>query len=312
MCKSIRYLYLFILSLTNVQMNNAQDSWAPLGATWYYSKQESIEPPNIGYLKIECISDTLINEQSMKVLSIVHFSSEGDTINFGNRFTYLRNDTVFQHSLGHDYILYSYADKLNSDWIVYNSSFNVCGLDSLGSVKVDSVGIISINGFQLKFIVTSPNQNSIWQYRGRILERIGCLDYMFPVPIFCDEFDVLDFAGPLRCYYDPELGLYQVNKKVECDSLQNWLMGNTLNELSQISVSPNPTNGILKIKLPHRNFDEKFLLQLHNLDGRILFEELLFNDTQNLNIYWLEPGIYLLTIMNPKSIKIYSEPILKF
>ena len=68
------------------------------------------------------------------------------------------------------------------------------------------------------------------------------------------------------------------------------------NELLNVSVYPNPTKGIVNIKLPENN--EKTVLSLFDIQGRNILSKETNNSEENLNIENLSDGIYMLSIQS--------------
>ena len=69
------------------------------------------------------------------------------------------------------------------------------------------------------------------------------------------------------------------------------------NELANVIVYPNPTQGILTIQLPE-NRPEKTMLRLFDIQGRNILSKESSNAKETLNIENLSDGIYMLSIQN--------------
>jgi len=70
-----------------------------------------------------------------------------------------------------------------------------------------------------------------------------------------------------------------------------------------VSVYPNPTQGLLNLKLANFNVG-KLSYQLFNLQGQLLFSAVISNDLTHIEMYNLSEGIYLLNLnVNDKPIK---------
>ena len=55
----------------------AAQEFAPIGSEWYYTNIESFFLPNQGYVKIESVGDTIIQEISTRRLTVTRFGSDG-------------------------------------------------------------------------------------------------------------------------------------------------------------------------------------------------------------------------------------------
>lgn len=76
--------------------------------------------------------------------------------------------------------------------------------------------------------------------------------------------------------------------------VSNLSVGN--NELLNVSVYPNPTKGILNIRLPQNS--EKTTLYLNDIQGRRILTKETANTDEVLNIENLSDGVYILSIQN--------------
>lgn len=80
-----------------------------------------------------------------------------------------------------------------------------------------------------------------------------------------------------------------------------------LYEFGKIQIYPNPTSNILYIKSDLLN--EKYDLQLKNLEGKSMFESS-FENTSEINFSLLPSGIYFLTFTN-NELKSTTQKIIK-
>lgn len=66
-----------------------------------------------------------------------------------------------------------------------------------------------------------------------------------------------------------------------------------------INVFPNPSNGIFKLSFQNdKMLNARFFL--YNLMGEIVFESNIFSNDQQLDLSWLEPGVYVIKFRNEK------------
>jgi len=75
------------------------------------------------------------------------------------------------------------------------------------------------------------------------------------------------------------------------------LLNVSKNELLNVAVFPNPTKGILNIRLPE-NKSEKTVLNLYDIQGRNILSKESSNTDETLNIENLSDGIYMLSIQS--------------
>jgi hypothetical protein len=295
---------ILFLFLHSIQLFG-QFEWAPIGAKWYYSKNEGMSPPNVGYVKIESIKDSLFKGEIVRVLKKTYFSSEGDTVNWDNSYTFERNDTIFYWAGNSYMVLYNFMADVGEMWTVYSKEYNPCGIDSNGIIKIDSVGKQTFNDHELNYLFTSPNDTSIWNL-GKIIENIGSTSYMFPLSKDCGIFDFMDIAGPLRCYQDNQLG--KINfLDLPCDTLIDLISEIGRNKINEIKVYPNPTHDIVQFEFGGTKIVK---IKIFNLFGSIVLIQKLSGSNHEISFYPYPSGIYFLRLEDNNG-NFYLSKILK-
>ncbi len=271
---------------------NAQGIWSPPGATWYYSYSNNFAVT--GYVKISYLKDTTINSKNCKALLKEIYWYDYITSTFGGgifdtAYTYLQNDTVFHFRNNQFYILYDFNGQPTNVWQVAEN-YSMCAPDSFARVKVDSIGVTNINSTNLKWTFVSPAPNSYYGYYGKIVERIGCVDfYMFPEFLGCIA-DVNE-GGQFRCYYDSTFGLYQKATAPSC----NFIVGieELFSNSKPIVIFPNPfsTQTVLQTdNLLHNatltvyNSHGQTVKEIKNISGQTVT---LFRDNLPSGLYFL-------------------------
>ena len=185
------------LTFLNLIQIKAQTSWAAPQATWYFTFDHFAYG---AYVKIEKVGDTLINGINCDVLQKTRIgydysSSFWDTVNLGREYTCvsLNGDTVFCFRNNHFYILYAFNAVPGNTWYVGGNNINC---DTIGKIRVDSIGTEIINSDTLRYLWTSPYANSRYSFSGKIIEKLGCFGYMFPEPTCAVDGNE---GGPFRC-----------------------------------------------------------------------------------------------------------------
>jgi hypothetical protein len=184
-------------------------------------------------------------------------------------------------------------------WTIYGTD-SICGFyntDSIGSVIVDSVKTIVVNGLPLKTIYTSPDSLSEWYYAEVILERIGCLDHMLPRAVNC-AVDVIPGNGSLRCYEDSGLGFFTANccnpSPSFCDRL---IFYNGINEhQTNYKVFPNPARDYLNIQNIAGSPDT-MQLKLYNVNMQLIYSKTIFATQHTIPVLEFQPGLYFVKVI---------------
>lgn len=291
----------------------SQKAFAPIGAKWYYRSIESMNPPNEGYVLIESIGDTILGNKSARILKKRQFQTKGSIVDWGFEFLHIDGEKVYRWGNGNYYLLYDFTAEKDTSWLIYSRDPNPCYTDSLGRVRVDSTGVRTINNIVLKSIFLSPDDTSCWTLGTEILQKLGSLHYLFPdYNNICDIMDYPGLVSGLRCYEDPEIGLYKVGN-CSCDSLIRYVGINSLSTVADISVYPVPVENIVQIKLNNTMYSHfEFEVSLIDQTGRLLFRNRFKGSEAQIDLSSYENGIYLITINKPNTnTKLFSREIIK-
>jgi len=289
------FLSLIIIPILAGQVAWGQNEWAPTGATWWYSFNHF---GIIGYVKIEYVNDTIINSQLCKILEKKRFvynyvDEKYDTTYIGKEYTWADSNKVYIYKHNQFYTLYDFSAQ-PSDWWVIPETFST-GCDSIGKIKVDSIGTIIINGHSLRVFYCSIYNNSHWSLGHKVIEKIG------PIPFYllpeltenCNAVDLFE-GGPLRCYQDDNWGIYSTNISPTCDYIVN-IDDYSFHKL-MFSIAPNPVVNFLTIQT---NIKEQFLISLSNVFGQFIIENKKVTAQKEtiLDFTDLLPGVYILRII---------------
>jgi len=268
--KRILLFFIFFFPL----FSSAQNDWAPVGAKWNYTGI-SMEGPELYNREIESVFDTIINGTSCRKLT-------GD---FGC--SPMSNDDAYVYSEGRKYFYYnSVADTFfllydlnlnpNQSWTIYLNNFDLSGLDSLIISIIDTSSLL-VNGYTLK--TQTIDQVSYYYYfiGNEIVEKAGSTFFLFPQHGACDP-----PTGPLRCYEDSIIGLYETGEAPYCNYSN---VGINENQISQLEIYPTPPQDFLYLKTPTRELDYKIL----DNTGRTILSG---KTEKEINVQTLSPGYY--------------------
>jgi hypothetical protein len=298
---------LVVLLFASNLMTFAQKEWAPVGAKWHYDKFQGMMSSAKGYVLIESIKDSIINDTNVRVLTVTYVKPDGDTLKYPHEYTYSDAGKVYFWKNNQFHLLYNFNAAKDSTWNIFSSGYNACGKDSSGSVIVDSVRIEQINQQSFKCLYVSPGQSSIWEYQ-KIIEPIGSVYYMFPSPVFCGiaDDDMSYFAGTLRCYEDNQIGLINFTFNQACNYITTGISELPSNK---IKVYPNPFIKIINIENNEPGIVNSELLIL-DVYGAIRYSTMNLDKIKTIDLGNLKPGIYIIKILANNRL-IYSNKICK-
>ena len=280
-------------------------SWAPIGATWYYDYQAGTAQ---GYLKIESVKDTLINATTCKKLektriTFNHSTGNYDTLGLGFELTYRDSNKVYHLKQDTLYVLYDFNAIEADTWTVFGDAKYSPSCDSVGEIMVDSIGESVVNSDTLKLLYVSPKDTSDWRFsHEQIIEKMGSLGYMFPEPNMC----VVDAseAGNLRCYSDT-FGTYQVSGEKDCTFITSV---NSIKKDNNFEIFPLPFEDHFILKTTH--LLPGLSITLYDIQGKIIFSYPVLEKEKVIHTEKLPSGMYFIE-MNSSSVQIVRK-ILKY
>jgi len=207
---------------SNTCPNNKE--WAPIGAKWHYTKYNAINTDE-SFTLYHSKADTTVKNRDCRLFNT------GDIM-------YEIAGRVWHYHAGKDsfYLLYNFGAGSGESWDMltvdpYDDS-------SLLTVFIDSIGDTTINGKLLRtqyISVTDPN----WSFDGKIIEGIGWNGFMFPYRNIMPQ----TWPGPLRCYEDLDLGLYETGFAESCEFVTGINETATSPKL-EIRFLPNPFSNL--------------------------------------------------------------------
>lgn len=220
-----KLLFSFLLLLGFISLK--AQIWADSGAVWHYGSGGII---NQGFVEITYTHDTVIlgyDAEQLKVtksgfnyLNGVFFESM-----IGFEYTYSDSDHVYILHNGQFEVLYDFSAEVGDTLIHFlPNDYYIQWCDSIGKSVVSATGTEIINNEELRWYETEY-VDGISALDGRVYEKIGALDYMFPTNYLCgiDE----DYYNPFRCYQDDDFGLYQNPEyEGECDFIYEFPISN--------------------------------------------------------------------------------------
>lgn len=297
----MKKFYLAVMYIIATCTCSAQNTWAPVGATWKYTYYSSGWGIYISYLTMTSIGDTTIQGKECRVLNLTGPVSDP----FINEFfyTYESNDTVWLYDGNNFKVLYNFNLQPGNHFISYGPQlFDICSANET-SVKVDSIGLEMMNGYNLKYQIVSMDE-WMWGFQNcnlfepfyKIYEKIGCIKYMFP-QFMC----AVDIPGvcELRCYEDDEIGFIDFGIYDSCNYEYGVGVKN-INSDNFIMIFPNPATEYLDIELGDIKND--CTLELFNSRAQSIKTYKLNQLQTRINISDLPKGIYILKFENNNQI----------
>ena len=277
------YLFLLLAIITSLPKQSNAQYFAPVGAKWTYSRFIYMVPPSFftGYVQLESIKDTNILGNNCKLIVETY---ENNSI----------QDSLYLFKDNLEKVFYFSSDS-NRFCLLYDfnllpgDSFELdCIADPNNLLKnlivyVDSVKQISINGKNLK-VQYYRASNIIYEFTGSVIENIGHLAHLFPTPTNYVK-------GPLRCYQDDSLGLYNPGAIANCNYVITGV-DETKKELDGIKIYPTLVENKLFV-INEQN--KKINLTVTSILGE---KKYFFRDftPPKLDLSNLTTGIYFITI----------------
>lgn len=265
--------------------------FAPVGAKWYLSQVNWFGPPPIvdtAYVS-ESIADTVIDGINCRKVNIICLCCDASDI-----YVYDSNDTVYRYNFYLNQFKVLFNFNLNGGDSMYVVTNGFPNPDSV-VVHIDSTNLITINS-QVRKIQYGNGQSQLFLFGGPFVQGVGSLQSIIPQYAACDP-----LAGPLRCYEDSVLGLYNTGHRASCDSL--YLIS-SVDEIDAdkmgVKISPNPFHESATLAFNMNVIDG--YIEIRNTLGEVATDWKYFSGNKiEFKRNNLLPGIYFFRIITKEN-----------
>lgn len=278
------------------------NSFAPLGATWYYDHTYFFGSNINDYAKLNVVGDTIIEGKACTIVFIenayVYAAEFPDSI-----FLHFDSGKVYRYFDQYDVwgLQYDFNALAGDTLEIYGMAFSL--LDSF-PVVVDSVGSININSHDLK-TQTYRSLFLNWEYDQKVFEGIGGTVFLFPKYTVAEN----TIIG-LRCYEDSIIGFYNTGLVSTCDTIL-YLGLSSPTQIDRVTISPTIVNTSFNI---NNASDEKIRIDILNLSGYLVNAiEVTAKQQEFIRTAHWANGVYIIKIQmqsgrmtETKLVKIYS------
>lgn len=269
----------------------AQQEFAPIGAVWHYSANiYSLQTPLI-FLRLEAVSDTVVQGRICRKLaqtnifgwpdSCFYLHQQGDSIWF-------YNPSVDDFDL-----LYAFNAQPGDEW-THRAPGTPFSPPTERSFRVDAVSMTTINGRELRRLhISSLPHDYYLPISTEVVDVIGSFHFLL---YSFDSFTGMLFDGVyegpwptgLRCYSDPELGMYETGIASSCE-WQGTSTREALAEPEGIRVFPNPAAGAFTVENLRPGLVSFDVIDLH---GRAIWRGQSAGGRTEIAAGLLAPGMY--------------------
>ena len=264
----------------------------PIGATWHYGEHYAFDP-GIGFLKLESIGDTIINDSTCRIIA----KNSGDGCCNRPQIEYFHTTDsgevlFYTHELGKFQKLLDFNAEIGDSWMIelMGTSMKPEIVDTI-VVTVDSITITVVNDKDLNmFHTTMYSKQHIFPVdrNNPYIERIGPTGYFFPWNFGgCD----VNFVHGLRCYEDSVVGQYSTGLTETCDYeyISNGFVEVT--KTPEILLSPNPATNLIEVTI--QDIDG-FNYVLVDLQGKQLLKGRSNSSSHVIDLSSIRPGLFFL------------------
>ena len=301
----MKFALLLIINLNFILSMSSQVTWFPPGTKWHYEYFSFWEGSGVTTLEV-LNEDTLIgNNMYKRILSTTLYVPHES------------NDSLLTHSqmfyvFENDQVVYGYNTWTGGE-LLYDFNAEVgdtldLNLGAPSPFIVDSVGLMDINGFQLKFqIIRFPSLFLPGTFdKMQFLEGVGSLYSHFfhsYTQLWLADVPVYNF----RCYQDENIGLVNLYfPNIDCDYIPGVSAIDPLIE-NKVSIYPNPAKDILHVDNKSEVCDKLLIVDLL---GEV--RTTMNNSTEKIDISQLEAGVYFLIGKNNRGQILFREKFCKF
>ncbi|MDP1726994.1 MAG: T9SS type A sorting domain-containing protein [Bacteroidota bacterium] len=279
---------ILIFTLFFITLRVSAQSFAPIGAKWYYSSAELGAGPNdAAYYLYESKQEINVFGHPGKIISVTYYRSfykfHGDTVILPPVYIYQSFDTVFYYNnVYHKYFpLYIFNVK-KGDTINYHCP-------EVPLFKPNDTIVKSVIDSVTNFIVGSDTLKRIWSHEfgafsfyGGYTEKIGSRLLMLHQP----QMVIPEWDGPLRCYSDSDIS-YNTTQ-FPCD----YRMRVGLEEMVKpigLLIYPNPSTNQIHIQIIS---NQKQAFNIYNSMGQKIMNGVLESNLTTIDTDALNSGIY--------------------
>jgi len=283
-----KHLLIFSCFVLLTQYGVSQ-SWAPIGATWYY-RIHILVNAYTGFIKFQSVGDTLINGKICSVIKYVdgnwgYCSLPGD---LHEVYTYSDSGRVFVYDSVNNGFSLVYDFSLDTGQ-TYVSVWDSCSYQR----TISNTDSINLNGnWHRRYRLMETN---LWSY----IENIGGAEIFLPclIEYTCTNIIVdADYISGIRCYYDSTIGFIDFDTAHACD-YATGIHEPSIGKL--FSAFPNPATNFINIT---NNFSSPMQIIIFSAYGTVVHQTNLAKDAgMAINASRWSNGIYLVTAQSGKN-----------
>ena len=301
--KKFTLIVLMLLATFSVK---GQVEFASVGTKWYYDYNEDMTGWDNGYVLIESVIDTLIDDVSCRKLvkTIYEYnqdSNEEQQRVIGYEYVSQIDDSVMIYRDGEFKKLYDFGAEVGDTLIIPGHDYDPALMNGQG-VVVDK-GTIEFDGQTLRYIDLKHPKDTPWQfpifvsygedyYTVRICEKIGNISgYLLPEPYNTGVEVLWEGGGALRCYSDNVMSVSFQDKA--CDYIVSV---DGISSQGLINIFPNPANDNITIELTA----DCHTIEIYDSFGRMMMSqqvtESLSHQVVDIDISKYPSGLYLVVV----------------
>ena len=259
------------------------------GSEWYYEIENN--DGTITYQHLECVGDTLF-ENGKRPKIIIRSNTQYDRneiIETTREYIYEENGKVYwwNFDLQEFTTLYDFAANTGDVWEIKVGTGSI-------TMHVDAVESIEYEGNTYRMLRVS-DENDL--FSGTIVCGIGHLTSFFPERLM-NRSKGYRVEG-MRCYWVNGVLTFKIGDE-DCDKVYQKLHDGITetNGSGAFEVYPNPTTGVLFIRLPQCDSPTATENEYHiiNLTGQTLLRGTITAENQQINIEKLPAGMYFISL----------------
>ena len=258
------------------------------GSEWYYEIQN--ENGGVTYQHLECAGDTTVNHKDVQIIIRTNtlYDKDGYT-EVTREYVYEEEGVVYwwNRDLHQFTTLYDFMAEVGDSWQIR------VGTQSL-TMHVDAIDSLQYEERTFRVLHVSDTHDL---FSGDIVCGIGHLTSFFPERLMRDD-EGMRVEG-LRCYWLRDKLIFKIGDD-DCDAIYSQIHGieepTSEPVAAQLTIYPNPTNGILFVQTVHAPSLPRQTYRIINLMGQTLMTGILTAETQQIDVTSLPEGMYFISI----------------